>query len=580
MTGSNGGDSTAPTPVITILGASGPQPHTVFVHAIDSILGAGTVLTARYQWNFGDPGSEYNSLTTWEAAHTYNNPGTYTITLTLTNQLGKTRVLSTKVTVATPTYHTIYVDSVNGNDKNNGSVSSQAIQSFTKATAIVNNNTQILFRAGETFNVYNGMSLPFSNVLIGSYGSGAQPVLMRQTGNGVSILSMFGNSSNIMVQDVTFNSPWSSTSVTAPKIAAEGIFPAGTDITIRRCTFLNLDNAVDEDRNPQGTLIQDCTAPLTTGLRGCFLWAQGTDQVVLGNYVANSTQEHNIRTVQTVREFVAYNNLTNLYRSTSTKGITTSKGTIDIHRGTYAYVADNWTYDGELRIGPRIGPALSPGDITQWCVVEGNHTFAHAFQIYPGTYDLMVRNNIFSMNTDVADIDINPHNAAGDNIKDITFANNTGVTIGTAGEFMYIDSGGAAGQLTLENNLWIAPSVIPGQGGTSGIHEVASTPAIFADSSYNVFTMPKTFNAYAAGGINYINTSWLPPKGYYTPKAWNALSFVTDDQFSQTAVSADDTPLLGTVAATASRAVYGVFTDMNGKLRPNNGIWTAGALQT
>jgi len=60
---------------------------------------------------------------------------------------------------------------------------------------------------------------------------------------------------------------------------ADGIFQGGTNITIRNCTFLNLDVGVDENRYPDGVLVQDCSAPLVTGLRGCFIWAQGEDQV-------------------------------------------------------------------------------------------------------------------------------------------------------------------------------------------------------------------------------------------------------------------------------------------------------------
>jgi PKD domain len=274
VTGTNGGDATAPTPVITVLGDRGDEPHSVFVHALDSTLGAGTCLTARYQWDFGDPGSEYNDLVGWNAAHTYQNPGTYTITLTLTNQLGKTRILSTNVTIGQAHYRSIYVNSISGNDSNSGFSMSFPVRSAARALQLAGNNTQILFKTGETFPVYSSMNLPYKNIFLGSYGTGSQPVLMREPGMGTSIIGTFDSSSNVMIEGLTFNSPWSSRSLTAPKIPADGIFPGGTDITIRNCTFLNLDDAINESRNPQGVLIQDCTAPLQTGLRGCFLWGQ------------------------------------------------------------------------------------------------------------------------------------------------------------------------------------------------------------------------------------------------------------------------------------------------------------------
>ena len=350
VTGSNGGDRNAPTPVITILGATGAEPHTVFVHALDSTLAAGTCLTARYQWDFGDPGSEYNDLVGWNAAHTYENPGPYTITLALTNQLGVTRVLRTNVTIGPTHYRSIYVDSVGGQDTNSG-IMSWPVRTVARAEQLMGSDTQILFKAGETFPVYAGITLPYQNILLGSYGSGPQPVLMRELGLGSSIVAMFNNSSNVMVEGLTFNSPWASTSLTAPKVPADGILPGGSNITIRDCTFLNLDDAINESRNPQGVLIQDCTRVVNRASR-LLLVGPGTDQDILGNYVANSTQEHNIRTVWTVRQLIAYNNLTNLLRHIPNSTATASKGTIDVHRGSYAYVADNWCYDGELRVGP------------------------------------------------------------------------------------------------------------------------------------------------------------------------------------------------------------------------------------
>ncbi|HET6247963.1 MAG TPA: PKD domain-containing protein [Tepidisphaeraceae bacterium] len=579
--GNNGGVSTAPTPVIVVLGGSGNEPHSVFVHALDSTLGAGTPLTARYQWDFGDkPGTQYNDLVGWDAAHTYNTPGTYTITLTLTNQLGKTRILKTSVVIGANSYRDVYVDSVSGNDRNNGATTGTPVKTVARALALMGNNTQMLFKAGETFNVYSSINLPYQNVRVASYGSGAAPVLMRQLGVGTSILGMLPSSANVMIEGLTFNSPWSSTSLTAPKMPADGIFPAGTDITIRNCTFLNLDDAINGSRNPQGTLVENCTAPLLTGLRGCFIWGQGTDQVYLGNYVANSTQEHNIRTVWTVRQLIAYNNLTNLDRPTAVKGITTSKGTIDVHRGAYAYVSDNWVYDGELRVGPRDGPATVPGDITQFAVIEGNHTFDHSVEIYPGTYHVMFRNNIFT-EPNMACVAITPRNAPGSNIQDITFANNTGITSTVGGQFFNITAGGAAGQLTLENNLWLAPNVVPGQHGVGGVYILDSGPQILKASDDNVWTMPKSFNSYAAGGINYVYPTWAPPHGYYTPAAWDALKFVSNDRFSQTAVTSNYTPVAGSVAATAGIPVPGVLVDINGKVRPiASGHISAGALQT
>ncbi|MDB5288814.1 MAG: domain containing protein [Phycisphaerales bacterium] len=577
ITGSNGGDALAPKPVIVLMGKTGVGPHTVFVHALSSTLGAGTPLTAHYQWNFGDPSGKYNTLVGWNAAHTYDNPGTYTVTLSITNQSGKTRTLTTTVSVVADTRRTIYVDT-NGSDLNNGLSPSTPIKTVARVEALMGSSTRVLFHAGEVFNVSYGITLPFHDVLIGSYGSGAQPVLNRVTGTGSSILSMFDNSNQIVIQNITLDSPWKPVGVIAEKMPADGIFPAGTNITIRNVTFLNLDVGIDSDRSPDGTLVQDCNAPLATGLRGVFIWAQGADQVYLGNTVANSTREHIIRSVQVDRELIAYNHLTNLDRRPLGDALDDNKGTVDIHRGTYAYVADNWLYGGELRAGPRSGPAAVPGDTTQWTVFDGNHTFGHEVQVYPGTYHLMIRNNVISMDHNSC-ISIVPANPAGDNVQDITIVNNTGITNSSGGCFLYVTSGAAANSLTVQNNLWIAPNLLPGTGGAAAIFVIDKSTAMFRLVSNNVWPMPKVFNPYAAGGMMYFWTSWAPPSGYYTPAAWNALPQVYNDRFSQIPVTSGYMPGSSSYATLASPAVAGVFADVNGKLRSLSGTVTAGAMQ-
>ena len=59
-------------PVIHALGIAGMAPFTVHVHALDSELKTGSPLTARYEWDFGDPAGDFNHLEAWNAAHVYD----------------------------------------------------------------------------------------------------------------------------------------------------------------------------------------------------------------------------------------------------------------------------------------------------------------------------------------------------------------------------------------------------------------------------------------------------------------------------------------------------------------------------
>src|SRR4029079_3653401 len=99
--------------------------------AMGSALHDGTPLTARYAWDFGDPGSEYNTLQGFNVAHLYNNPGTYTVKLSLTNEAGKTDVATHTVTVVAAGRKKIYVSN-DGSDSNDGLSPGSALKSWSK----------------------------------------------------------------------------------------------------------------------------------------------------------------------------------------------------------------------------------------------------------------------------------------------------------------------------------------------------------------------------------------------------------------------------------------------------------------
>jgi PKD repeat protein len=89
----------APVPAITLLSNSGQAPFTVHAHGLASTLGVGDASTARYEWNFGNADGDYNTLVGFNAAHVYDQPGQYTITLKVTNQAGKPALATATVTV-------------------------------------------------------------------------------------------------------------------------------------------------------------------------------------------------------------------------------------------------------------------------------------------------------------------------------------------------------------------------------------------------------------------------------------------------------------------------------------------------
>ena len=158
------------------------------------------------------------------------------------------------------------------------------------------------------------------------------------------------------------------------------------------------------------------------------------------------------------RILVAYNNFTNH----------DSKGTVEIHKGSYAYVVGNTLDGGPLRAGPRGGGTEPSSTATDWTVFDGNRVTDAPINILPGTYHLAIRNNIID-NEGQMDINVSPADNEGRSISDIRIFNNTGIDHNNIGQFIYSIDGLPAGSITMGNNLFVAPNLTPGVGGSAPV---------------------------------------------------------------------------------------------------------------
>jgi PKD repeat protein len=509
--------ATAPVAIMNIL--SGPRQTglVVNVDALSSKVGTGTQITSTYAWDFGDAGTQYDQLTGFNAAHVYDTPGTYTITLTVTNEAGLVSKTTQQVTIAASTRNLIYVDSVNGSDSNKGTANAP-LQSLGAAFAALGNNTEILLKSGDTFYTGSSLHVSFTNVVIGSYGTGAQPQIMRTIGNGLSTIASFGPTNGLTIENITFNSPYPATASDANhKIGVGGIFVGGQNVAVRNCTFLNVDDAINENANPTGVLIQGNSAPLMTGLRGYMVWGQGAQDTIVGNFAANTNVEHIVRCVGVDELNVQDNNFTNH----------DGKGCIEVHVGENDWIVGNTITDGDIRVGPLGLWGEAASDATTNCVIEDNNLTGTFIFVQSGTHNAMIANNVIT-DTGGQAIVVNGVDAQGRTSQNISFINNTAIDTGTQGNFIEVQ--GWVDGITLNKNLWIAPKLALGSYGSAPVYVDGTNLSCFTDISDNVWPDPVSLGTFAAGGINFVGTT-MTSANYLSPAQWNAQSEVGSDTF-------------------------------------------------
>lgn len=524
-------NAAVPAPVIQMLDGVRQVGLGVNVEALATQLNAGTAISAKYDWDFGDPSSRFNDLTGFNASHVYDQPGTYTITLTVTNGDGGVASVSQQVTIAASTRQQIFVDSVNGSDSNAGTQNAP-VKTLDQAFSMMGDNTEVLLKAGETFQVTGGHNISYTNVLIGRYGNASDPnpIINHSYGGAAGTFYVTASSNGVTIENLTIQSPYGVTSNgQAPKVSICGIYVGGTNIAIRGCQFINIDDAINENGYPTGVLIQDNSSPTTTSLRGYFVWGDGDQSVIVGNTILNSTREHVVRMVDMNEVTVEGNTFGNIDR-TSVDPYDTSKGCIEMHRGTYAYIADNTINDGDIRTGP-LGlwgePATSS---TDWCVIADNQLTDTMVYVQSGTHHAMIEGNVITNSAKQAFV-FSGVDSQGRMSQDITLLNNTAIDTGTQGNFLRV--WGHVDGIVMKNNLWVAPNIAPGGYSTAAVYLNEANLSSFTQISGNVWPAPTSTGGYAQGGMMYVST---PGNGYVTPAQWNAFSQVQGDTFQNVAL--------------------------------------------
>lgn len=179
-----------------------------------------------YQWNFGNG----QSAKGFQAAHIYENPGTYTVTLTITHAATGAVTAAQPVTITVSPFQgtTYYIDGQNGNDNNSGLSPQTAWQNPERAHTFLDlllpnqrPNKRFLLRRGQTFVLSDGNWIGwlgngahgFTNCRFGAYANPdgsddpTQPKpIIRENPANTQIQSIFATarSDDLVVQDLVF----------------------------------------------------------------------------------------------------------------------------------------------------------------------------------------------------------------------------------------------------------------------------------------------------------------------------------------------------------------------------------------
>lgn len=572
----------APTPLIVALATTVSAGNAIHVNAMSSTLGAGTPLTARYEWDFGDATGKYNKLVGYNAAHIYDTPGTYTISLRIYNEARGTAMRTMTVTITPAARGAIYI-SPTGNDANDGSTTATAVRTVARADALLAKrpNIDVLFQRGATYDFYDTLALRNNNIRVSAYGTGNNPVL-RWAG-GLTVATMIrceATTQQSIIENLTFDSIYNGTDGNREGMPF-AIKPNNTQIAIRNNTFLNVGMAVQTNGRPTGILIQDNNCPLITGVRNYFVWGEGSDFTVLGNTVVNTTREHTIRLKGVDRILVAYNDLNNIDR-TSVDSLDIAKSSLAIQKGSYAWVTNN-TIRGNWSVGPLGGAdgLTDTGARWNYAVIENNLSTTTTLFVNHGAQHVMIRNNIMQAKDGIA-IQVQGYNTQYNRqVSDLTIVNNTGINDGTQGRFLNVE--GYVDGITLTGNLYKSDNMFVGSYGTSAVFINDSSLRSFRTIANNVWPTPtvslwiKVNIGYA---VNILGSNMSNLGVYLDPTEWNGFSQVQTDYFEDTAVSATYAPVsTSTAYRLLAPTVPGVFVDYYGNVRPVGVNWTAGAVQ-
>src|SRR5207253_5274934 len=242
-----------------------------------------------------------------------------------------------------------------------------------------------------------------------------------------------------------------------------------------------------------------------------------------GNSCTDSLYQHVLRNGGSDRLLVAYNNFAN---PNVAGGVI--KQTLNIHKGSYIYMAHNTLTDGDVRVGPLTSPSMLPQKAQRTSnVVFEDNIVNSPVNIDPGAEHVMVRDNIVKRDNAPAIIVAGYDKDFARGVADLTITDNTVINNGDHGMFLML--GGHAIAITLTHNLYVAPNFTAGSFGAAPVYVTDTSLDSFTTIADNVWPAVHG-TGYTQGGMNFIGSKFTAA-GYQTPTEWEAQAKVKNDKY-------------------------------------------------
>lgn len=493
-----GADSAEVTATPAVLGTElslvasrtiGVAPLSVFFDVTPSPQFAdGSYVDATCLWNFDadnlDPAAPYRTGNGFVAAHVFDQPGTYRVTVDVYDRAGVRSAQETTITVLPFTGATYYV-AANGLDSNPGTIDAPW-QHFSYAVGRIKTpNTRVLFRKGDTFHTNFVQNTAKGPIILGAYSaptapSSAKPVIYSDAVDSDWWTLVVGSDWRVMDLAFTSGGATSGRSGTPRYPGALFINTNDRHSLLYRLTEYNVSNCgmnVGGRYNTEAlNEYRDC------GASG--FCAGGDGVAVIGNWTHDSNNnkpEHGLRIQGGTRHYVAHNIFDDRYANYDEVTIRGDTDRIVLYRNVISGMLGIWpqnrnssnehahhiTADSNLFLG------------------KSGYSYNRMSAISLHSREITIRNNLFSDYS--YQIVVEDDTVIGPS-SDIRIYNNTAVGVSHDSDFRFVLANSVCARLDIRNNLLCDTTGL--NAGHFFLSTYGGTGALAGFSDYNRFFSP------------------------------------------------------------------------------------------